>query len=43
MHGRYSWRIVREEYQAMTSVLCEEPYDTAFTFNALQDSGLYET
>ena len=40
-NGKYNYRIVREEYQQMTSVVCENPHDTNFAFNPLQVSGVY--
>ena len=40
-NGKYNYRIVREEYQQMTSVICEEMHDTNFAFNSLQASGVY--
>jgi hypothetical protein len=40
--GKYSWRVVREEYRLMTSLTCDDMYDTDFTFSPLQDSGVYE-
>jgi len=42
-NGKYNYRIVREEYQQMTSVICEEMHDTKFAFNSLQVSGVYES
>ena len=39
--GKYSYRIVRDEYVEMSQMVCEDMYDTAFTFNSLQDSGVY--
>ncbi len=39
--GKYSYRIVRDEYVEMSQMSCEDPYDTTFTFNSLQDSGVY--
>ena len=41
--GKYSWRIIREEYQQMASAICDGMYDTEFTFSTLQDSGEYDT
>ena len=32
---------MREQYVEMMAHVCEDMYDTAFTFNSLQDSGLY--
>ena len=40
--GKYSWRIMREEYNQMTSVLCPDMHDVEFTFNSLQKSSSYE-
>lgn len=40
-NGKYNYRIVREEYQQMTSVVCENMHDTNFAFNPLQVSGVY--
>jgi len=40
--GKYNWRMVREEYQQMTSVLCPDMHDVDFTFNSLQASQSYE-
>ena len=28
-------------YVEMSQMSCEDPYDTTFTFNSLQDSGVY--
>ena len=39
--GKYSHRIVREQYVEMMSHVCEDIYTTEFTFNSLQDSGMY--
>ena len=36
--GKFSWRIIREEYRHMVSVSCDDMYDTDFTFNSLQAS-----
>ena len=41
-NGKYSYRIVRDEYHTFASAVCEDPHDTAFAFNSLQDSGVYE-
>ena len=40
-NGKYNYRIVRDEYVQMTSVICEEMHDTNFAFNSLQVSGVY--
>ena len=42
--GKYSYIIIRDEYDKMMATHCpdDELYDTAFTFSALQDSGVYE-
>ena len=40
--GKYSWRIVREEFQEMANTLCDGEYDAEFTFQTLQESGLYD-
>jgi hypothetical protein len=42
--GKYSWVMVREEYDEMMSTPCPEGqmHDTSFTFSTLQDSGVYE-
>jgi len=36
--GKYSWRILREEYRQMTAVVCDDPHDVEYTFNSLQHS-----
>ena len=36
--GKYNWRIMREEYEQWTSVLCPNMHDTEYTFNSLQAS-----
>ena len=41
--GKYSHRVVREQYVEMMSHVCEDIYSTEFTFNSLQDSGMYLT
>jgi len=41
-NGKYSYTIVREQYQEMTSVICEDMHDTNYAFNSLQASGVYE-
>ena len=40
--GKYSWRIMREEYQHMTAVVCDNMHDVDFTFNSLQHSSSYD-
>lgn len=40
-NGKYNYRIVRDEYVQMTSVVCEDMHDTNFAFNSLQESGVY--
>ena len=40
--GKYSWRIMREEYHQMMSVACPDMYDVDFQFNSLQHSKSYE-
>ena len=40
-NGKYNWRIVRDEYVEMTSMVCENMHDTNFAFNSLQVSGVY--
>ena len=40
--GKYSWRIMREEYRQMMSVACPDMYDVDFQFNSLQHSKSYE-
>jgi len=40
--GKYSWRLMREEYHQMTAVVCDNMHDTDFTFNALQHSSSYD-
>ena len=40
--GKYSWRIMREEYQHMTAVVCDNMHDVDFTFNSLQASASYD-
>lgn len=40
--GKYSWRILREEYREMTSVVCDNMHDVEFTFNSLQHSSSYD-
>ena len=40
-NGKYNYRIVRDEYVQMTSVVCEDMHDTNFAFNSLQVSGVY--
>jgi len=40
--GKYSWRIMREEYRQMVSVVCDQPHDVDFTFNSLQHSRSYD-
>ena len=39
--GKYNYRIVRDEYVQMTSVVCEDMHDTNYAFNSLQVSGVY--
>ncbi len=36
--GKYSWRLMREEYRLWTSVVCDDMHDVDFTFNSLQHS-----
>ena len=36
--GKYSWRMIREEYRSMTSVVCDNMHDVDYTFNSLQHS-----
>jgi len=40
--GKYSWRIMREEYRQYTSVLCDDMHDVDFQFNSLQHSSSYD-
>ena len=40
--GKYSWRIMREEYRQWTSVLCDDMHDVDFQFNSLQHSSSYD-
>merc|ERR1711988_16827 len=40
--GKYNWRVVREEYQQFTAVLCPDMHDTDYTFNSLQASSSIE-
>ena len=40
-NGKYNYRIVRDEYVQMTSVVCEDMHDTNFAFNSLQESGVF--
>ena len=40
--GKYSWRIMREEYRQMTAVVCDNMHDVDFTFNSLQHSQSYD-
>ena len=40
--GKYSWRMVREEYREMMAIECDDMHDTEFTFNALQHSSSYD-
>ena len=40
--GKYNWRVMREEYDMFTSVLCPDMHDVEFTFNALQASSSYD-
>jgi Leucine-rich repeat (LRR) protein len=40
-NGKYNYRIVRDEYLQMTSVVCEDMHDTNFAFNSLQSSAVY--
>ena len=44
-HGKYNWRIVRDEYHQMMGLHCPEGviHDTAFTFNSLQASGVFDS
>ena len=35
--GKYSYRLVREEYHRMVSSLCPDPYDTAEAFSTLSE------
>ena len=37
--GKYSYRIVREEYHRMMTSLCPQPYDTATAFLTLSELG----
>ena len=40
--GKYSWRLMREEYRTMTAVVCDNMHDVDFTFNSLQHSQSYD-
>ena len=40
--GKYSWRIMREEYRQMTAVVCDNMHDVDYTFNSLQHSQSYQ-
>ena len=40
--GKYSWRIMREEYRQWTSVTCDDMHDTDYQFNSLQHSSSYD-
>ena len=40
--GKYSWRILREEYRQMTAVVCDNMHDVDYTFNSLQHSASYQ-
>jgi len=40
--GKYSWRMMREEYRSMTAVVCDDMHDVDFTFNSLQYSSSYD-
>ena len=40
--GKYSWRIMREEYRQWTSVLCDNMHSVEYTFNSLQASSSYD-
>ena len=40
--GKYSWRLLREEYRQMTAVVCDDMHDVDFTFNSLQHSASYD-
>ena len=44
-NGKYNWRIVRDEYHQMMGLHCPEGviHDTAFTFNSLQASGVFDS
>jgi len=42
-NGKYSYRIVRENYLQMTAAVCEDMHDTLYTFNPLQVSGTYDS
>ena len=37
--GKYSYRVVREEYQRMITSLCPKPFTTTQAFGALGDQG----
>lgn len=40
--GKYSWRLLREEYRHMTAVTCDNMHDVDYTFNSLQHSQSYD-
>jgi len=40
--GKFSWRMMREEYHHMTAVVCDNMHDVDFTFNSLQHSSSYD-
>jgi len=40
--GKYSWRLMRDEYRKFTSVVCDNMHDVDFTFNSLQHSSSYD-
>ena len=40
--GKYSWRLLSEEYRQMTAVVCDDMHDVDFTFNSLQHSASYD-
>ena len=41
-NGKYSYRIVRENYLQMSAAVCEDMHGTEYTFNPLQVSGAYD-
>ena len=38
--AKYNYRIVRDEYLAMTSIPCDNMHDTNFAYSSLHESGV---
>uniref|UniRef100_A0A7S0LP44 Leucine-rich repeat-containing N-terminal plant-type domain-containing protein n=1 Tax=Coccolithus braarudii TaxID=221442 RepID=A0A7S0LP44_9EUKA len=40
---KYSWRILRDRYRQIADSVCDESYDTSFTFSTLEEVTGFET